>query len=211
MKAFRNIPLAFVASLFLFSATLAEASPVEWTVASGGNGHFYELVTTPTLYVDAVTTAAGMGGYLATVTSAAENAFLAGLLTTGFPAWLGGFQNPANPGYVEPAGGWEWSTGEPFVYTNWAGGEPGDTFTGTPDLGGNEDHLGMNGAPAILGTWFDINGSPGYGALIDYFVEYDSAPPAPEFSGVFSSIPNFGWIVSLAGGLLGLAVIRRRP
>ena len=34
--------------------------------------------------------------------------------------------------------------------------------------------------------------------------------PAPEFSGKLYGMPNFGWIISLGGGLLGLTVIRQR-
>ena len=33
---------------------------------------------------------------------------------------------------------------------------------------------------------------------------------APEFSGISYGIPNFGWIFSLGGSLLGMVVIRRR-
>lgn len=34
--------------------------------------------------------------------------------------------------------------------------------------------------------------------------------PAPEFSGTLYGMPNFGWIFSLGGSLLGMVVIRRR-
>ena len=34
--------------------------------------------------------------------------------------------------------------------------------------------------------------------------------PAPEFTGKSYGMPNFGWIISLGGGVLGLTVIRQR-
>ncbi len=37
--------------------------------------------------------------------------------------WYGGFQPP---GVTPPNSGWEWVTGEPWDYTNWAPGEPND-------------------------------------------------------------------------------------
>jgi hypothetical protein len=66
------------------------------------------------------------------MTSAAENEFAFSLID--FPEywnmadytmgpWLGGYQ-PS--GSVEPFGGWQWVTGEPFVYTHWGPGEPKD-------------------------------------------------------------------------------------
>ena len=35
-------------------------------------------------------------------------------------------------------------------------------------------------------------------------------PPAPEISSNVYGIPYFGWIASVAGGLLGLLVVRRK-
>jgi hypothetical protein len=65
----------------------------------------------------------GMQGYLATVTSQAENDFL--VSTFGVDAlsskWLGGFRlDITSP---DPKQGWGWITGEPWAYTNWALGE----------------------------------------------------------------------------------------
>ena len=64
-----------------------QLSVVQWTTASGGNGHYYELVLpadpsenyswTQANAAASSMTDNGSQGYLATVTSAAENAFLA--------------------------------------------------------------------------------------------------------------------------------------
>ena len=110
-------------------STRASAAPVQWTAAAGGNGHYYEFVYDPNVTwtnaraAAAARTYAGLAGYLATVTSAAESSFL----QANFPAqagadqngWLGGYQDRSAPDYSEPAGGYRWVTGEPFVYTNW--------------------------------------------------------------------------------------------
>ncbi len=60
----------------------------------------------------------GWPGHLATVTSAEENAFIVDM-TNSYNHWLGGYQ-PA--GSDEPAGNWQWVTGEPWIYANWNSG-----------------------------------------------------------------------------------------
>src|ERR1051325_6511008 len=91
---------------------------VQWPVAQGGNGHFYEVVSAPTgiTWGNASLAATNRGGYLATITSAEENAFVFSQATqdstiwySGYGPWLGGIQ-PAGSG--EPAGGWRWITGD---------------------------------------------------------------------------------------------------
>ena len=76
--------LVFMAGTLM--AGTAFAAPVQWSSAVGGNDHWYEFVvpTNQISVVDAEATAEssshmGLGGYLATITSAAEQAFLNGL------------------------------------------------------------------------------------------------------------------------------------
>jgi hypothetical protein len=174
-----------LAAMALALAPCANANVIgTWTTASGGNGHTYILVPIPALFADANSAAIAMGGYLATITSAGENAFITSNLVepgvTNQLAWLGGFQDPNNPAYQEPAGGWVWMTGEAFAYTNWTSitccHEPNDTYNGIEDLGGNEGHLGISWQPDRAGTWFDINGSSPNGAMLYYIVETDAVP-----------------------------------
>lgn len=135
----RSLCLALISSV----ASVAVATPVEWPIADGGNGHSYEAV-----YVEAgiswtaARDAAELaGGYLATVTSAAENGFVYSLVANrpefwpadsfggnGVGPYLGGYQEP---GAVEPDGGWRWVTDEPWDYTNWAPNEPNNSNGGT--------------------------------------------------------------------------------
>ena len=61
----------------------ASAVPIEWTVASGGNGHFYELVTasfTTWSSARADAQAIGAGWDLASIASEAEENFIISLL-----------------------------------------------------------------------------------------------------------------------------------
>ena len=135
------LSLAFTACLH----TYASAERERWEVADGGNGHWYEVFAGPQLpngvpgvisWAAANLDAQARGGYLATITSAAENEFVFSLVDlpvywsqipegTYFGPWLGGLQAPDAP---DPASDWIWVTGEPFEYTNWHPGEPNDLF-----------------------------------------------------------------------------------
>jgi hypothetical protein len=151
-------------TLALFAGALvahsARAQWVTWEVSAGGNGHEYQAVPGfPGLtWSLANQLAQQAGGYLATVTSPEENAFVFSLVNnaaffTGYngsgPA-LGGFQPDGAP---EPDGGWSWVTGESWNYANWWPSQP-DNFT----LYGGEDRLayfsGTGSTPAP--TWNDL-------------------------------------------------------
>jgi hypothetical protein len=79
------------------------------------------------LWDDAQALAEAAGGYLATITSADENAWVTAnllplIVGTGggrLGPWIGGFQDTNSPSYSEPAGGWTWVTGEPWDYAAW--------------------------------------------------------------------------------------------
>ncbi|MEE9208800.1 MAG: lectin-like protein [Gemmatimonadota bacterium] len=154
------------ASLHISSQILG-GTPLVWA----GNGHAYDAIDAPfgITWVDARDAAAaaaldGCFGHLATLTSAEENEFVAANLTQALPNgqrgfWIGGWQPSGSP---EPAGGWTWVTGEPFVFTNWnAPAEPNNFGAGGEDA----IHLWDNGA----GAWNDLgslNTTPGY--VVEY-------------------------------------------
>jgi hypothetical protein len=112
-------------------APITEATPVQWLVADGGNGHFYEAfsVSAGISWTNAGQLANQKGGYLVTITSQAENDFVYNLINDPIywdgPSgpWIGGYQPPGSP---EPAGGWRWVTEEPFLYTNWNDQQPNE-------------------------------------------------------------------------------------
>lgn len=86
------------------------------------NGHLYQIITTPLTWVAAQPDAAGRSkygaqGYLATITSANENAFVAERLTQ--TGWIG-----ASDAAVE--GDWKWVTGPETGTSFWSGSHSGN-------------------------------------------------------------------------------------
>jgi hypothetical protein len=168
--------LAWLA-LALFSAS-AVAQPVQWRVDDGGNGHWYEGIrnATPISWQAAQSLAAARGGALVSLTSAAENEFVAAYATRrpelwqnlyGGP-WIGAFQNRDSPAYSEPSGGWEWVTGEPWGYQRW--------FVGEPNNGNvvQEHHAVLM---SLIGEWGDFSddaAGPAYAQTWAYLVEYSA-------------------------------------
>jgi hypothetical protein len=165
-------------ALLCLAVTTVFSQTVQWT-----NGHYYQIVKmvapcNPGItYLDASTMATNLGGYLATLTSAREDAFVYSLISTNiqvwtpgfntdlFGPWIGGFQPPNSP---EPAGGWQWETGEPFVYTNWETGEPNNN-------NGNESRLQFySQTTSVRDRWNDS--APGNLYVKSFVVEYDHSP-----------------------------------
>ena len=114
------------------AGTLAHAQDaVQWRVEDGGNGHWYLYTHDMSIGFGAAADATvAMGGHLACITTAEENAFVFAYLDS-VSAWvdvrgpfLGGYQDLSSPSYSEPNGGWRWVTGEPWQYAGWTNGEP---------------------------------------------------------------------------------------
>jgi hypothetical protein len=189
------------ALLALAVTASASAVPTTWLVADGGNGHGYEVIPVGPgvddfTWAQAESAATALGGHLATITSQAENDFIADLLAAAqhppdgliLEAWLGGFQ--AQPGGA-PDGDWAWNTGEPMTYTNWSAGEPNDLFGTAP-----ESHLGIWADPHFLGAPFARWNDEGQLFNIDaYVVEY---------------VPEPSMLILLIGGTPWLVYVNRR-
>jgi hypothetical protein len=136
-KAFASAgTITLLTGFMLTTPILCFSAPsewVQWDVSSGGNGHWYKPVPGfPGLtWTLANELAQAEGGYLATITSAEENAFVFSLVANDPQYWnfccnysgaaLGGLQQEGAP---EPAGGWYWVTGESWTYSNWYPGQP---------------------------------------------------------------------------------------
>ena len=186
--------VALLTSLF-FLVTLGiqhpvlNATPVEWSLADGGNGHYYELVLDTLLWDEAKLEAEnqtylGQQGYLATITSPEEQEFLNSLNPTNIDVWLGASDS-------ESEGIWKWVVGPEAgqllseTFENWAAGEP-NNFQ-------NEDYL--------IGWWRDGTGQQWNDGANNryrgYVVEFGPVP-----------IPAAVWL--LGSGLIGLAGIRRK-
>jgi MYXO-CTERM domain-containing protein len=179
----------FLAALLLPAAMAAQAVPLQWTVASGGNDHWYEFVSAPSIFApigfEAARAAAlasshlGLPGYLATVTSAEEMSFINGAFSwlIGFggtgSAWLGASDAAAE-------GEWRWldgpEAGQLLGYTNWGGGQPavGPAFE-------NYDYLVQTIFAAGVPTTYAWTALPPTGAF-GYVIEYGTGavPPIPE-------------------------------
>jgi hypothetical protein len=159
-----NLSSPLVALAFAGALTSTASAQAGWTQWSG-NGHYYQAVYTPqgVTWQEARDKAIAAGADLATITSAAENAFVFSLVSNPvywtqpqsgvvriLGPWLGGFQPP---GSGEPNGSWTWVSGEPWGYTNWSPGEP-NKFNGTQE--DNLQFFTLGTTPA--GRWNDLNG-----------------------------------------------------
>jgi hypothetical protein len=205
----RQVLSAGVATAILLAAPApAHAQLVQWSIASGGNGHWYEYVSAPSIFApvsfDAARAAAeasthlGLQGYLATVTSAAEQQFINGAFSYLFgfgatsTAWLG-----ASDAAVE--GEWRWlggpEVGQLVSYSDWLPGHPisGPGFE-------SYDYLALLVNAQSVPVSFGWSSSPSNGAL-GYIVEYGAgvAVPVPE--------PSTTAITLL--GLTGIAIFGR--
>ena len=116
------------------------------------NGHSYYRSTGSAFWLTAKAACEAMGGYLVTVTTAAENNFIFNLWPSG---WIG-LTDEVNEGV------WRWVTGEPYSYSSWNPGEPNNA--------GNEDYVQFVGA----GRWNDLpnNQSLPYVIEFNYIVTY---------------------------------------
>ncbi len=159
--------MAIAVPLVQFSvATTSSAQKQAWPA----NGHFYEVVLAdnPTWFeardAASLRTYRGANGYLATVTTAAEQDFLVANLGGGVALnalWLGGYQDVTDPRYAEPSGSWKWITGELW---NTGAGAPVFSFNNLYMTGESEEHLI---------TWWDNGGLNDY-----YFAPSPSLVPA---------------------------------
>jgi hypothetical protein len=140
--------LIHTAVVTLFAASAAHAQQVvQWRVEDGGNGHWYQFVVVApsSSWTSANSEAAARNGYLASVHSSTEATFvqlLANATAGAFTSNPGG--NEVGPwlGATRILGtnGWQWTSGEPWAFTQWCSGEPN---------GGSSEphvHLMRNGA-----------------------------------------------------------------
>ena len=157
--------------------TVSPNPVVQWTVASGGNGNYYEYVRVGGLTWTQARAAAearsynGIPGRLVTIGSAAENQFVNGLRDGGdLRAWIGLFD-------PNGSGDFQWTTGEPLNFTNWGSGEPNNF--------GTERWVEMFG-DATWNNNVELDQFPTLG----YVAEYAVAPPGATGSLTYTAFSN---------------------
>jgi hypothetical protein len=163
-------------------------------VPFAGKGHSYEVVSSVVSWNDAWHLARAKGGYLATITTQAENDFITSLLPSGLNAWLGGYQ-PS--GSSEPSGNWRWVTGEPFQFQNWNGGEPNN---GVGHVPWDEPVLEIYGiTTSAWGRWNDAHPMQNqFGYVIEYGGNFPIGPSDMPEPGTSHPVPEpASWITGL--------------
>jgi Lectin C-type domain len=105
--------------------TICQVQPVQWSTSAGGNGHWYGL-SGPMIssWQAARSFARDRGGHLVTITSAAEQAFVARLAFMSTPnvvddCWIGAFKSLKGSENPTVAGTWRWVTDETWDFTSW--------------------------------------------------------------------------------------------
>jgi len=185
----RTVLVAFLGYVVINSVVSAQ-EPVKTLWSE--NGHLYKAKQVPSgiTWDDANSIASNLPGdwHLATVTSDAENAFLYDLVDDdpnfwnccvgahSSGPWLGAFSS------CYTCCDWQWVTGEPFDYTNWAPREP---FK-------NGDAISFFGYQTFMSPgWNDI-GRRVPGTVPSYIIETASPPPVfvDILPGRLSAIPG---------------------
>ena len=160
-----------VAAGSICSGVMAQSSAVQWTTASGGNGHWYQAIDVAT-GIAAEQLADARGATLATISNISENDHVLTLYRATGRNWaflgLVQYDNQLTPGT-----GWHWATGEPLSFTNWTNhngafptGAPDDTPCALPPWG-IENNQANQGVMQFDGSWDDIElGKPTCGSPI---------------------------------------------
>ena len=185
---------ALLPRAFLNSAPCVDSPVTQWTVGSGGNGHYYQVVCAPPsgiAWTAASAAATAIGGHLATMSISAENSFAAGLANEAkywvpnqFHANIGPWIGLSRPLPCDSAP-FVWVTGEALSFTNWQSGDP--------DCSGGGEHVVafFNGASFARGaSWADLSDAVRAAA---YVVEFDACvarPPDLVSWWIADSTPN---------------------
>lgn len=181
-------------------STNLESRSVNFTIGDAvtfqisGVNHFYKYIsgsyTWEAALMDAETESRkylGLNGYLATITSAEENAFIVQKLAA--DAWIG-----ASDTEIEKT--WKWMSGPekgtaffdqtnltPIngKYTNWSNNEPNDYNNGTPGEDAAEIFYSVNDTEGKNGKWNDLPSNTST-TILGYVIEYGGMSTDPTLT-----------------------------
>ena len=188
-------------TILVLGTSLVSADPIQWPVAEGGNGHWYEAIdiNDGVTRAEANSHAVSLGGYLVTLTSSQEDAWVYNNVDVTTPRytydrWIGAYQDTNAPDYSEPAGGWRWENGDIWSYSNWSNGLDNN------DVSYPEEEF-AHYCGGCGGSWNDILDVDYSGNSIrkNFLVEWDSVPAVDtgpwDLAADFSKTnnPNQAW------------------
>jgi len=155
--------------------------------AAGGNGNWYAkyAVGPGATWEDIKAKVEAQGGSLACANSVGESHMLGSIYRatgSGANTAFGLYQDLADPNYSEPLGGWKWTDGTAFAFTNWAANEPNDA--------GGTEHYGQFVAYYFGEFWNDVPAStPWSHVLVEYGPKgVPEAPTPPANDEAFGAI-----------------------
>lgn len=168
------------AAAILATAISASSQIVTGPIINPANGHSYYL-TESNSWHGAESIGVSLGGHLATINDAAENAWVFSTFST-----FGGYERSLWIGLNDlvQEGQYEWISGESSSYFNWAPPEPNNGGGIFP----NEDvvHIWYPGSGFPLGSWVDAQDFLVYNGVVEVVPE-----PASFSLGVISMAVMF--------------------
>jgi hypothetical protein len=189
---------ARVAAMAVTAAVTANGAlagdAVQWRVADGGNGHWYQRIGTLMSFTDAQGAATVRGAHLATCSDAEEWARVLAVAATAPKSelyfWIGLYQDHSAPDFAEPTGGWRWVDGTQLSFSVWLPYEPNNT-NGIEDFGhGFVSASGASGwndtVSGPLVSAFEWSADCNSDGIIDYGQCHDGT--LPDYNG--NNIPD---------------------
>lgn len=187
------------------------SGPTQWSTASGGNGHWYEVVVPggSITWEAAMAAAEARGGHLATIADSAENAFLFNLSTAKPGAWSRSTWNfgPWLGLRREPLGGssWIWINGESLGYTAWMVGRSGCGRSQPDSPTQSYGCFGNGCASSPTAEWSDSeNAEPVKSYIIEWDLDCngdDVVDYGQILSGALADLNENGFVDSCEGAL----------
>jgi hypothetical protein len=155
-SAMRKNPKSFAvaaAAALSVSFTATAQNAVQWRVEDGGNGHWYQLKTEPSTWLNGREFALANGGDLSSLETAVEfNWAKTRFLSSREYVNLGGLQSA---GAASPSAGWSWLTGGSIALNGTFNDNPCNCGTSLED--GQQDYLHSAGFGGFVG---DCNSGP---------------------------------------------------